>query len=189
MFKKITKSELMFEIEKLNPSKSSSGNIPVRFIKDYAIFYIDQLLNVFNESIYSNTFPDLLKLVDVTPVFKKGDKNDKTNYRPISVMKCFSVIFERLLFKQLNEFISVKFSPLLCGFRKGHNTQHALINLLEDWRGKLEQGKYIGTILCDLSKAFDTLPHDLLIAKLNSYGLSFAALDFIYNYLTNRKQR
>ena len=84
-------------------------------------------------------FPDLLKLVDVTSVFKKGDKNDKTNYGPISVMKCFSVIFERLLFKQLNEFISVKFSPLLCGFCKGHNTQHALINLLEDWRGELER--------------------------------------------------
>ena len=71
-------------------------------------------------------------------------------------MKGFSIIFERLLFKQLNDYISTKFSPLLCGFRKGHNTQHALMNLLEDWRGKLEQKNIIGTFLCDLSKAFET---------------------------------
>ena len=104
-------------------------------------------------------------------------------------MKGFSIIFERLLFKQLNDYISTKFSPLLCGFRKGHNTQHALMNLLEDWRGKLEQRNIIGTILCDLSKAFDTLPHDLLIAKLNSYGVSYHALEFLFDYLSNRKQR
>jgi len=134
-------------------------------------------------------FPDLLKLVDVTAVFKKGNKNDKANYRPISVMKAFAIVFERLLFKQLNEFIENKFSPLLCGFRKGHNTQHALINLLESWREQLDNKKIIGTILCDLSKAFDTLPHDLLIAKLNAYGFSDSALNFISSYLTNRKQR
>ena len=143
----------------------------------------------YNHAIINNICPDLLKLVDVTPVFKKGNKNDKTNYRPISVMKAFAIIFERLLFKQLNGFIESKFSPLLCGFRKGHNTQHALIRLLEDWRAQLDNKKVIGTILCDLSKAFDTLPHDLLIAKLNAYGLSYSALKFITSYLSNRKQR
>ena len=89
----------------------------------------------------------------------------------------------------MNEFIEQKFSPLLCGFRKGHNTQHALLKLLEDWRAKLDQKQIIGTILCDLSKAFDTLPHDLLIAKLNAYGLESSALRLINDYLTNRKQR
>ena len=104
-------------------------------------------------------------------------------------MKDFAIVFEQLLFKQLNSFIQSDFSPLLCGFRKGHSTQHALINLLENWRANLENKKVIGTILCDLSKAFDTLPHDLLIAKLNAYGLSSSALDFLFDYLTNRKQR
>ena len=104
-------------------------------------------------------------------------------------MKAFAIVFERLLFKQLNGFIENKFSPLLCGFRKGHNTQHALIKLLEDWRAQLDNKKFVGTILCDLSKAFDTLPHDLLIAKLNVYGLSHSALQFIASYLSNRKQR
>ena len=171
------------------PLKSTSGDIPIRFIKDHIPFYIDPLLTSFNSAIITNTCPDLLKLVDVTPVFKKGNKNDKSNCRPISVMKSFAIIFERLMFKQLNEFIERKFSPLLCGFRKGHSTQHALIRLLEDWRSQLDNKKIIGTVLCDLSKAFDTLPHDLLIAKLNAYGLSSSALNFIQNYLSNRKQR
>ena len=114
----------------------------------------------YNHAIISNTCPILWKVVDVTtPVFKKGNKNDKSNYRPISV-KAFAVVFERLLFKQLNDFIEKKFSPLPCG--KGHDTQHALIRLLEDWRTQLDNKKVIGTILCDLSKAFDTLPRDLL---------------------------
>ena len=104
-------------------------------------------------------------------------------------MKSFAIVFERLLFKQLNTFLEPKFSPILCGFRKGHSTQHALMSLLEDWRAKLENKQVISTILCDLSKAFDTLPHDLLIAKLHAYGLSPLALRFISNYLTNRKQR
>ena len=188
-FREISKKEIKSEIENLDTSKSSSGDIPIRFIKDYLPFYIESLHYSFNNAILSNIFLDLLKLVDVTAVFKKGDKNDKTNYRPISVMKAFATVFERLLFKQLNGFIESKFSPLLCGFRKGHNTQHALINLLEDWRTQLDNKKVVGTILCDLSKAFDTLSHDLMIAKLNAYGIGHSSLKFIDNYLTNRKQR
>ena len=188
-FRKVSKAEIQYEIKKLDTSKSTSGDIPIKIINDYLPFYIDSLYESYNYAITCNICPDLLKVVDVTPAFKKGDKNDKSNYRPISVMKAFAVVFERLLFKQLNDFIETKFSPLLCGFRKGHNTQHALIKLLEDWRVQLDNKKVIGTILCDLSKAFDTLPHDLLIAKLNAYGLSQSALEFIYNYLSNRKQR
>jgi len=188
-FRQVTKEEIRCEIKNLDSSKSTSGDIPIRIIKEYLPFYIDPLHLSYNNAIINNTYPDLLKLVDVTPVFKKGNKNDKSNYRPISVMKAFAIIFERLLFKQINDFIESKFSPLLCGFRKGHNTQQALMRLLEDWRTQLDNKKVIGTILCDLSKAFDTLPHDLLIAKLNAYGFSHSSLEFINSYLSNRKQR
>ena len=188
-FKHITRKSLQEEIKKLDSSKSTSGDIPIKIIKEYVPFYIDPLLASFNTAIDNSTFPNLLKVVDVTPVFKKGDKNDRSNYRPISVMKAFAIIFERLLFKQLNDYIEAKFSPLLCGFRKGHNTQHALIRLLEDWRTHLDNKNIVGTILCDLSKAFDTLPHDLLIAKLNAYGIDKKSLDFLHSYLSDRKQR
>lgn len=136
-----------------------------------------------------NIFFHIFFLSDVTPAHKKGDKTNKENYRPISVLKVFAKILERILSRQLSEFITSKFSPLLCGFREGHSTQHALLKLLEDWRNKLENHEIVGTILCDLSKAFDTLPHDLLIAKLNAYGLDRNSLKLINNYLTNRKQR
>ena len=188
-FRHITPQEIACEVKKLNPSKSTSGGIPIRFLKDYLPIYINSLNESYNNAIDNDIFPDLLKLVDVTPVFKNDNKNDKANYRPISVLKAFAKIFERLLFKQLNDFIEQKFSPLLCGFRKGHNTQHALIRLIEDWRAKLDNKEIIGTILCDLSKAFDTLPHDLLLAKLNAYGIGHSALTLISNYLSNRKQR
>ena len=101
-FREISKKEIKFEIDNLDISKSSSGDIPIKFIKEYLPFYIESLQTSFNNAISSNTFPDPLKLVDVTAVFKKGDKNDKSNYRPISVMKAFATVSERLLFKQLN---------------------------------------------------------------------------------------
>ena len=85
--------------------------------------------------------------------------------------------------------MSDKLSDNLCGFRKGYSTQHALLKLLENWRTHLENKEIIGVILCDLSKAFDTLPHDLIIAKLDAYVFGNESLKLIYDYLNNRKQR
>ena len=188
-FQHITPSDVLQEAKRLDPSKSSSGDIPIRIVKDNIIGFVYPLTNCFNTNISGHYFPDLLKLADVTPAFKKGDKMNKENYRPISVIKVFAKVLERLLCKQLRDFLEPKFSPLLCGFRKGHSTQHALLKLLEDWRNKLDNKFYVGTILCDLSKAFDTLPHDMMIAKLNAYGVEYDSLNLVYSYLTNRKQR
>ena len=80
-------------------------------------------------------------------------------------------------------------SPLLCGYRKGYNTQTALVSLVEKWKEILDKKGFSAAILMDLSKAFDTLDHDLLLAKLNAYGFSRDALSLVYNYLSNRKQR
>ena len=85
--------------------------------------------------------------------------------------------------------MDIKFSKFLCGFRKGYSTNHALIRLLEDWRHVLDKKEIVGTVLCDLSKAFDTLPHDLLIAKLEAYGIGPKALRLLSNYLKGRRQR
>ena len=81
-----------------------------------------------------------------------------------------------------------KFSKDLRGFRKNHNTQHALINMIENWKCNLDKGKRIGAIFMDLSEAFDTLDHSLSIAKLEAYGLDSLSLEFMKNYLTNSKQ-
>ena len=88
-----------------------------------------------------------------------------------------------------NLFFESKFSPQLTGFRKNHSTQNALLNMIEKWRHALDKGKKVGTIFMDLSKAFDTLNHNLLLAKLDAYGFSFNAIKFVQSYLSERFQR
>ena len=82
-----------------------------------------------------------------------------------------------------------KFSKFLCGFRKRFFTQIALTKLIQKWQKSLDEKRIIGTVLIDLSKAYDCIPHDLLIAKLAAYGVDNSSLLFIYSYVSNRKQR
>ena len=89
----------------------------------------------------------------------------------------------------MNLFFESRFSPLLAGFRKNHSTQNALLNMIEKWKHALDKSKKVGSIFMDLSKAFDTLNHNLLLAKLNAHGLSFNAIKFIQSYLSERFQR
>ena len=79
-----------------------------------------------------------MKLADVTPIFKKDDNTSKKNFRPISILSALSKVDERLLSEQISNFMDDKFSPYLCGFRKGYSTQHALLKLLENWRSYLD---------------------------------------------------
>ena len=127
-------------------------------------------------------------MANITPVFKADDSNCKSNYRPISILPSLSKVFEKLLANQINTFFEHKFSKYLCGFRKHHSTQHALMKLLQKWQSCLDSRGKIGTILMDLSKAFDCLPHDLLLLKLKHYGLNESALHMMESYLSNRKQ-
>ena len=93
------------------------------------------------------------------------------------------------MYNQISTYIETYLSPFLCGFRKGFSTQHCLTVMLERWKKALDNGKIAGAILTDLSKAFDCLNHNLLIAKLNAYGFDHNSLTYIYSYLSDRKQR
>ena len=130
-----------------------------------------------------------MKLANVTPVHKKGNRSEKDNYRPVSVLPYLSKVFEGCIYNQIAQFFDKIFSKHQCGFRKGHSAQHSLIVLLEKWKESVDQGHVFGALLTDLSKAFDCLPHNLLIAKLNAYGFDNKAVRFVYDYLTSRKQR
>ena len=148
-----------------------------------------KITDCINESIVNNTFPNCLKLATITPLFKCGDITDKSNYRPISILPLLSKIFEKIIYEQLNTYMDNFLNELLCGFRKGHSTQHALFRLIQAWQEQLDNNGYVGTVLMDLSKAYDCLPHDLIIAKLEAYGLDNSSLLFIHDYLSKRKQR
>ena len=93
------------------------------------------------------------------------------------------------MFKQMSKYFESFLSKYQCGFRKEYSAQHCLLSMLEKWKSAIDNRKMFGDLLTDLSKAFVCLSHDLLIAKLNAYGFSIAALRLVQNYLSNRKQR
>ena len=155
-------------------------NIPTRRIKDISDLCSPVLANIWNEEILLNkNFPENLKLADVTPIFKKKDKTFVENYRPVSVLPTVSKIFERIMQKQITDYIGKFISPFLCGYRKGFSTQYALLSLIERWRLCLDKEGFAGALLIDLLKAFDTINHELLIAKLHAYGFSIKALEVL----------
>ena len=134
-------------------------------------------------------FPNSLKQAQVIPIFKKKDPLDKQNYRPVSILPTISKLYERTIHDQLTEFFNNVFSPFLAAFRKGFGCQTTLLRLIEDWKTALDQHKSVAAILMDLSKAFDCLPHELLLAKFQAYGLSGGAIELLGSYLRDRQQR
>ena len=133
-------------------------------------------------------FPDECKKAMVSPLHKKNSTQDKENYRPVSILPIMSKLYERAIYVQLMEFFETKFNTYLSAFRPGYGCQSTLLRIIEDWKQALDDKKYVAAILMDLSKAFDCLPHDLLLLKLKYYGLSDNALKLMESYLTNRKQ-
>ena len=165
-------------------------NIPPKQLKEVIDIIDKPLQGIWNEEILINKkFPSKLKLADISPIYKKLETVKKGNYRPVSVLPVVSKIFERIMDKQTNEYMEKYLSPYLCGYRKGYSCQHALLVMIERWKKSLDNGGYAGGVLMDLSKAFDTINHKLLIAKLHAYGFDVSALEIIYDYLSDRWQR
>ena len=189
-FHNVKDDEVQKIIMNLDGSKATPvGDIPTDMLKQAIDIHLLIMTQIINMSIDNNCYPEDLKLAEVSPVFKKKDDLNKENYRPISVLSHVSKVFERVMYQQIEDFMKDKLSNLLIGFRKNHNTQHCLTSLLERWKKTLDKGGYIFAIFMDLSKAFDTLNHKLLIAKLGAYGFDTKALYYIKSYLDNRKQR
>ena len=140
-------------------------------------------------NIDNSTFPDELKCADVTSLPKNGRANNRTNFRPISVLPTVSKLFERIMDKQIVTYNTPFLCSLLCGFRKGYSAQNALVRLLEKFKISLDEGGKAGAVLMDLSMAFDCIRHYLLIAKLHANGFSHTASKLMNDYLTNRQQR
>ena len=113
---------------------------------------------------------------------------DKENYKPVGVLPHMSKVFERIMYHQTNYYMKEKLSKQLTGFRKNHSTHHCLSCMLEIWKKVLDKGGYICAIFMDLLTAFDTLNHNLLIAKLGGYGFETEVLRYMKSYLTNKKQ-
>ena len=189
-FKPTDIASVMRELSNLNVAKSCPiDSIPSKILKENSNIFGPKTLIDFNFCIANGIFPNNQKLADITPIFKKSDKNSKNNYRQVSILPALSKVFERLMFYQINEYMNDKLSIFLCGFRAGTSAQNCFLFLVEKWRRYLDKSEKAGVLLTDLSKAFDCLWHDLLIAKLHAYGFDYLSLKLIHSYLSDRFQR
>ena len=189
-FHNVNQSDVLKKLCKIQTNKSCGfDNLPAKLIKSGAEVLCMSFTPIVNNIISTQTFPALLKCAEISPIYKKGDNLKKSNYRPVSVLTILSKIAEGMLCDQLLKHFSDVLSKYLSAYRKGYSCENVLIKCIEDWRAALDNNEVVGTILIDLSKAFDSLPHGLLIAKLYAYGLSEQACHLIMNYLSGRCQR
>ena len=171
--------------------KKSTGEdqIPPRLLSLAGNDLALPLTNAINTSIQESRFPENGKRAAVCPLDKgEVDQTKEKNFRPVSVLNAFSKIFEKVVKKQLMMYLDKALSVFIAAYRKSYSTQHVLIRLVEDWRSKLDTDHIVGAVLMDLSKAFDCIPHDLLIAKLSAYGFDENSLVYIYSYLKRCEQ-
>ena len=154
-------------------------------------FLAAPITHLMNCSLKKGICPDSSKISRVIPVYKnKGHKYLYTNYRPISLIPALSKLMEKLIYNKLEEFL-IRYNILFksqYGFRKGCNTTHATLDFLKTVEQSLENGNLAMGIFIDLSKAFDTLDHEVLTSKLEHYGIRGKFLEWIISYLSNRKQ-
>ena len=178
------------QLKRLDQKKATPlGSIPGKVLKENSDIFLPYLTDTFNLCLSENYFPNELKDGDVSSLFKKDDAFCKKNYRSITVLPATSKIFERLLYDQVVPFAGSLLSSLLCGFRKGYNIQHALLRFLESCKMTLDKGGIAGALLMDLSKAFDYIDYELLIAKLHAYGFGRMCPTHDFHYLSQRRQR
>ena len=179
-FHEINEDEIGKEISKLDGSKACPvGAISAEMLKSTVDIHVSLLTKIINSPIRNACFPDKLKPAEVTPIFKKNDDLDNEDYKPVSVLLHVSKVIERIMYIQIENFIEDNLSKLLRGFRKNHSTHNCLVNILEKWKNNLDKSIFICGVFMDLSKAFDTMDHDLLIGKFGAYGFQEDALVFM----------
>ena len=152
---------------------------------------ISNILSILiNDCFTQGVFPDSLKIARVTPIHKEGPEDTPSNYRPISILSCISKLIEKLTYNRLIKYIenrSILHSNQF-GFRSAHSTVHAITAIHEKILENVDNSKHTISIYLDLSKAFDSVNHSILLNKLEHYGIRGTALDFFQSYLTNRQQ-
>ena len=135
--------------------------IPVKVAKMSAYIIEKHLTNIIHNDLFRNSFSDSAKIASLRSIFKKGERTEIENYRPVSVLNCFPKIYERFLHNQIASFSNEILSDFISAYRKGHSTNHVLIRLIENWKTTLDKNLFIGAVLMELFKASDCILHDL----------------------------
>ena len=170
-FKRCSPNEVRKLLEKLDTKKSTGlDNLPSRMLKIAAGVLAPSLAFLFNQSISSGIVPTEWKLARVTPIFRKGKRQDVNNYRPISIIPALAKVFERIIYDQFFKYLND--NDLLVNCQSGFRSLHSTL-----------------TSLLEASKVFDTIDHKILLRKLASYGIDHRALKWFDSYLSDRQQK
>ena len=184
-------SEVYNAIMSLNTCKSPGcDNISAYFVCIAAEILAYPLSVLVNQSFEFSYLPSCLKTAEVVPLYKTGDKGLPTNYRPISILTCFSEILEKLIITRLINFFdkhSVK-STTQYGFRKHHSTWHAVLDAITKTYDNINNIECTGLRFLDLKKAFDSVSHQIILRKLNHYDIRGQAHDLLSSYLADRQR-
>ena len=150
----------------------------------------EPLKYLFNLSIVKGIFPDDLKIAKVTPIYKADNSSNISNYRPISVLPCFSKMLERIMYNRLQKYLKEQniLYEKQFGFQTGYSTEHATAQLIDQIYEAFEKNEYTLGVRIDLSKAFDTVDHSTLLNKLELYGITDRNYTWNTSYLSNRLQ-
>jgi len=171
-------------------ANGKASDIPIVLIKASSSIISPYLAPLYNECISRGEFPEIFKCGKISPIFKKGDRENIENYRPISTLPIFGKIFEKIIYSRLYKFLSAQgiLDDSQFGFRQGHSTVHAIqhsVNIIDESH---KANKHVIGIFIDLSKAFDTLDHKILQEKLSNYGIRGIPHKLLSNYLSKRTQ-
>ena len=180
--------DIVTDFEKKNTT--GHDNIPAIILK-WALHLIAPILvEIFNKCVDQGIYPNILKIGKITPLFKSGDKVDKDNYRPITVLSLINKVFEKLIHKRMMTFTNDNniLTNSQFGFRKGHSTAHGITHVNDQITKHLERKRICAILFIDLKSAFDTVDLNILIQKLEHYGFRGKILNLLESYLQNRKQ-
>lgn len=187
-----TVSEILNISKNLHKTWSTDiDGIPMHIFIESVQYVVQPLVMIINVSFEKGIFPDLLKIAKVLPLFKKGNHEQIINYRPISLLPCFSKIFEKLMYIRLVNYFENKglITGSQFGFRAKNCTINAVIKLTDYVTNSIDNNEECIAVFIDFCKAFDSVQSEILLYKLANYGIRGTALAWLSSYLTNRKQK
>jgi hypothetical protein len=189
-FNELTQDELETAMKSIKIKSPGIDDISCKVVIDVFEEIRNPIYQIFNSSVTTGIVPDKLKISKIIPIYKSGETDSLNNYRPISILSVFSKLLERIIYNKLNKYLKTNqiINRGQYGFQKQHATEHAILDLSNRISKSFKQKKFTLGIFIDLSKAFDTVNHEILLTKMENYGIKNQALKWFKNYLNDRHQ-